>query len=202
VKTLISGGRTGIMEESYVFPERPRDETFEANEFSTLLNACGRHGKPDIGVRVCLGDESACGEARALLQLHRKMLREGISFATSHLQDLGPFYFLDARGIVNEGIIGIVCGMALQQSQKPVLGFSFGDGGMLKVSGRAPKALVKNGLNLGALMKKATEELGGAGGGHRMAAGASIPAGKLNEFLLLAGEYVKTVKQGMTANNG
>jgi single-stranded-DNA-specific exonuclease len=189
VKALIATGKTGIMEESYVFPQRPRDETYEANEFSTLLNACGRHGKPDIGVKVCLGDAGAYAEARSLLQLHRKMLREGIAFANARIQDLGPFRLIDARGAVDEGIIGIVCGML--HSQKAVIGVSEGENGTLKVSGRAPRALVEKGVNLGELMKKAVAETGGAGGGHRMAAGASLPPGSLNSFLLSAGGYLK-----------
>ena len=190
-----SGSRLALADlvgESYTLPKRPRNETFEANEFSTLLNACGRHSKPDIGVRVCLGDENAYEEARALLQLHRKMLREGISFALSHIQDLGPFLFLDARGVVDENVIGTVCGMALQQRwNKPILGFSLGDNNTLKVSGRAPRALVNAGLNLAILMKETSAALGGVGGGHRMAAGASFPRDRINEFLLMAGQYAR-----------
>lgn len=186
---------SGLIGESYIFPNRPKNETFEANEFSTLLNACGRHGKPDIGVRVCLGDLSAQEEAEALLQLHRKMLREGIDFASKNIQDLGPFYLLDGRGLIDEGIIGVVCGMSMQQGWgKPVIGVSFGDAGTIKVSGRASKSSVARGLNLGELMKNATGAVGGIGGGHRMAAGASIPKEKINEFLLFAGEYLG--KQG------
>lgn len=188
-------GRPGdggsLIGESYVFPQRPKNETYEANEFSTLLNACGRHSKPDVGVRVCLGDESAYAEARALLQLHRKMLREGIAFASAHMVDLGPFYFVDGRGVIDEGIIGVVCGMGLDQRwTKPVIGVSLGDNRTIKVSGRAPRALVGAGLNLGELMKEAAAALGGVGGGHRTAAGASIPEGKANEFLLFAGGYL------------
>ncbi|MEW6721924.1 MAG: DHH family phosphoesterase [Candidatus Micrarchaeota archaeon] len=194
--TMASDG-SRLIGESYVFPGRPRNETYEANEFSTLLNACGRHSKPEVGVRVCLRDEGAYSEARALLSLHRKMLREGVAFAASNLQDLGPFYFLDARGVIEEGIIGVVCGMCMRQEwRKPVLGVSLGDSGTLKFSGRAPRALVESGLNLGALMKSATEELGGAGGGHRMAAGASIPEEKLEGFLLLAGSFVQNRSAG------
>jgi RecJ-like exonuclease len=109
---------------------------------------------------------------------------------------MGPFLFLDARNVIDESIIGIVCGMALQQSRKPVLGFSLGDNDTLKVSGRSPKALVEKGINLGALMKDATEKLGGAGGGHRVAAGASIPADSFNAFLLFAGEFMKSANIG------
>ncbi len=194
-KILISSGRledgSAMIGESYVFPRRPRNEAYEANEFSTLLNACGRHSKPDIGVRVCLGDESAYAEARALLQLHRRMLREGISFASGRTQDMGPFYLVDGRGAIDEGIIGVVCGMAMQQRwTKPIIGLADGENSTIKVSGRAPRALVAAGLNLGDLMKRAAAELGGVGGGHRIAAGASIPGGMVNEFLLFAGAYL------------
>lgn len=180
-----------LIGESCIFPKRPHNEAFEANEFSTMLNACGRHSQPDVGVRVCLGEEKAYEEARVLLQLHRRMLREGISFASSHAQDLGAFYFVDGRGIVDEGIIGTVCGMALQQRwAKPIIGISSGEKETVKISGRAPRALVNAGMNLGELMAKATAEVGGVGGGHRIAAGASIPRDKLNEFLVFSGEYV------------
>ncbi|MBU0532604.1 DHH family phosphoesterase [Candidatus Micrarchaeota archaeon] len=177
-----------LIGENYVFPKRPKNEMYEANEFSTLLNACGRHAKPDIGVKVCLGDESAYAEARQLLQLHRKMLREGINYASKNIQDLGKFYFLDGRGVIEEGIIGVVCGMALQQNwKKPIIGIALGENNTVKISGRAPLALVSKGLNLGMIMKK-TEKIEGIGGGHKAAAGASIPKEKIDEFLILAGE--------------
>lgn len=198
-KILVGANRLKTAEEligeSYVFPKRPMDETYEANEFSTLLNACGRHGKPDIGVRVCLGDESAKEEAKALLQRHRKMLREGISYASGNIQDYGLFYFLDGRGVVDEGLIGVVCGMALHQAwKKPMLGVALGENETIKFSGRAPKALVAKGMNLGALMKEAAEKAGGIGGGHKIAAGASVPKDKINEFLRGAGEYLRDWK--------
>lgn len=195
-KTLISAlariligtnRKTDLVGESYIFPKRPKNETYEANEFSTILNACGRHSKPDIGVRVCLGDESAYQEARELLRLHRKMLRDGINYASKNIQNLGNFYFLDGREIIDEGIIGIVIGMSLR-GKKPIIGVSLGEEGSIKISGRCPKTSEKN---MGALMKAATEELGGVGGGHTMAAGAAIPIDKLNEFLLFCGNYLK-----------
>jgi RecJ-like exonuclease len=196
-KLLINSNRlrsaSELIGESYVFPKRQKDETYEANEFSTLLNACGRHGKPETGIGVCLGDEGAKGEAQKLLQLHRRSLREGIGFADSHVQDFGAFYFLDGRGVIDEGIIGVVCGMALQQSwPKPIVGIALGEKETIKVSGRAAKALVARGVNLGELMKRATADAGGIGGGHMMAAGASIPKGRINEFLLSAGGYLRT----------
>lgn len=180
-----------LIGETYVFPGRPMDETYEAAEFSTLLNACGRHSKPGVGVNVCL-DNEALSEARSLLLLHRKMLREGIEFAGRNVQDFGMFRFLDGRGIIDEGVIGIVCGMALRQSwSEPIIGIAYGEDGGIKVSGRAPRAQVERGMNLGELMRHASQKAGGIGGGHMIAAGASIPKESLNAFLLAAGEFLR-----------
>ena len=181
-----------LIGESYVFPKHKMDESYEANEFSTLLNACGRHNRSDIGLAVCLGDESAFGEARSLLALHRKMIRDGIAYASRNIQDFGPFFFLDARGRVDESILGTVCGMAQRATwDKPIIGISDGEADTIKASSRASRALVEAGLNLGALMGKGAEASGGIGGGHRIAAGASIPKGKINEFLLAIGEGLR-----------
>lgn len=194
-KVLINYGQlkkvNELVGESYIFPKRPMNETFEANEFSTVLNACGRHSQPDIGVNVCLGEESAYAQARVLLQHHRKMLRTGIEYAKSTIQNLGAFYFLDGRGVIDEGIIGTVCGMAFQQKwNRPIIGIADGEQKTIKISGRASKFLVEKGLNLGELMKNATKEVGGIGGGHKIAAGAAIPKEKLNEFLKFIGTYL------------
>ncbi len=177
-----------LIGESYIFPKRKKDETFEANEFSTLLNACGRHKKADVGLRVCLEDEGAFSEARLILAEHRKMIKEGIVFATGNVQDFGKFKFLDARNRIDESIIGTVIGMALVQTwKKPIIGFSSSDNNTVKVSSRTPRHLLEKGLDLGKLMRLACEEVGGIGGGHRIAAGATIPKDKINEFLLSVG---------------
>jgi nanoRNase/pAp phosphatase (c-di-AMP/oligoRNAs hydrolase) len=46
------------------------------------------------------------------------------------------------------------------------------------------------------LMKEAAAKAGGVGGGHRIAAGASVPKDKINEFLLEAGEHLKREAAG------
>jgi RecJ-like exonuclease len=177
-----------LIGESYVFPKHEKNETYEANEFSTLLNACGRHKRSDIGLRVCLGDSTAFDEARTLLSMHRKMIREGISFAQNNIQDLGGFYLIDARNIIDESIIGTVIGMVQRATwTKPILGVSVGEGETIKFSSRANRALVESGLNLAKLMNAGCVSAGGIGGGHKIAAGASIPNNKINEFLLAVG---------------
>jgi RecJ-like exonuclease len=178
-----------LIGESYVFPKRPKNETFEANEFSTLLNACGRHGKAAIGIGVCLNKEEAYEEARGMLLFHRRALKEGIDCGARRIQDFGNFRFLDARNIIEENIIGTICGMLLNPKiEKPIIGIANGEANTIKVSARASNKLIAEGLNLGQIMKESAAKVNGIGGGHRIAAGASIPANLLNEFLLLLDE--------------
>ncbi|PIU09236.1 hypothetical protein COT30_05440 [Candidatus Micrarchaeota archaeon CG08_land_8_20_14_0_20_49_17] len=177
-------------------------ELREAQEFSTMLNACGRNGRFDLGMQLCFGNFT--DEVANLLATHRKNLRDGIAFAISNMQDLGPFYLIDGRGAISENIIGVVCGMIYSTARhdKPIIGLAneeitsselrvsitIPETGnpkpeTIKISSRAAKPLVAAGVNLGAIMKECSLVVEGAGGGHRMAAGATIPKEKLEEFL-------------------
>ena len=65
----------GIIGDVIVLTKRPpKTEMRSAKEFSTLLNACGRNKRPEVGVRVCMNDPEAFDEGRTLLQQHRTNL--------------------------------------------------------------------------------------------------------------------------------
>ena len=163
---------------------QPGTELSDASEFSTLLNACGRNKREELGVAVCLGRPGAYEEARILLAEHRKNLREGISYAMQHVQDLGKFLLIDGRGVIADSIIGVVAGMLHPGGRtKPVLALSLEESGSIKLSTRGTRKLVEQGLNLGKTLSEACAAVGGVGGGHNIAAGATIPADKLDDFL-------------------
>ena len=156
----------------------------DASEFSTLLNACGRNDRPELGVSVCLQRAGAYDEAQALLATHRKNLRAGIEFASKNTMDLGKFLLLDARGVIPDSIIGVVAGMLYAGTRKkPILALSLEEPGKIKLSTRGTRSLVEAGLNLGKILSECCAQVGGVGGGHNIAAGASIPEEKLDEFL-------------------
>jgi RecJ-like exonuclease len=171
--------------EVYTFLLRPQGtELSDAHEFSTLLNACGRNRRPELGMDVCLGKPGAYEEAKVLLAQHRKNLREGIEFALKNVQDLGKFLLIDGRGAIPDSIIGVIAGMVFPGTRsKPILALSFDDEGAIKVSTRGTRKLVEGGLNLGRILSESCAAVGGVGGGHNIAAGATIPANKLEDFL-------------------
>ena len=156
----------------------------DASEFSTLLNACGRNDRPELGVSVCLQRAGAYDEAQSLLAEHRKNLRAGIEFASKNTTDVGKFLLLDARGVIPDSIIGVVAGMLFAGSRKkPILALSLEAPGKIKLSTRGTRTLVEAGLNLGKILSECCAQVGGVGGGHNIAAGASIPEERLDDFL-------------------
>ncbi len=66
---------------------------------------------------------------------------------------------------------------------KPVIVFSGGVTGPLKLSGRGTLRLVAKGLDLSEALRQAASAVGGEGGGHKVASGATIPAGSRDRFL-------------------
>ncbi|MCM8830610.1 MAG: DHH family phosphoesterase [Candidatus Omnitrophica bacterium] len=168
-------------------------ELYDAGEFSTMLNACGRHKKEQVGLAICLGDQKAIEEGKKILAHHRKALKDGIEYATKNIIDLGPYLFLDARGIIDDGIIGVIAGMVFgSMRKKPILAIALDEKGQIKISTRGTNELVKNGLNLGLALKETIAKVGGQGGGHKIAAGATIPKNALNEFLV---EFEKVLQK-------
>jgi single-stranded DNA-specific DHH superfamily exonuclease len=61
---------------------------------------------------------------------------------------------------------------------------------MVKISARGNKLLISAGLDLSVALRKAAEAVGGVGGGHSIASGASIPPGSEERFLAIVDEIV------------
>jgi Single-stranded DNA-specific exonuclease len=175
--------------------EKEGSEMRDASEYSTLLNATGRYDKADIGVRVCMGDrEDALAEARTLLAEHRKNLVNGLNFVrengVTQLKNIQYFYSGDE---IKETIVGIIAGMATSiegvDRKKPIIGMADSEDG-IKISSRGTQELIRRGMNLSKAMNDITEAVGGAGGGHDIAAGGTIPPERAEEFIQLLDEYI------------
>ncbi|MEW5760548.1 MAG: DHH family phosphoesterase [Candidatus Thermoplasmatota archaeon] len=163
-------------------------ELHDAKEFATLLNACGRYNKGNIGLKVCKGDRGEeYKKARLLLAGHRKSLVESLHL----IEEIG----IEKRNYIQcffggdqilDTLVGTLAGMLLYSGKisntLPILGLAYTDKGV-KVSARATRELVSQGLNLSTIMKEVSAKVGGIGGGHAIAAGALIPKGREEEFL-------------------
>lgn len=188
-----------ILGEVYILNnEEEGSEVREAKEFATLLNSTARYGKCDVGLQVCLGDRlKFLEEARSLLLGHRANLVEGLQFVREEgINKRKYLQFFHAGTGVRDTIVGIITNMLLNSedvsSDLPVVGFADKGDGEIKVSARGTQDLVDRGLNLSHAMKKAAKAFNGVGGGHSIAAGATIPKGKEEEFLEILESEIKS----------
>jgi single-stranded-DNA-specific exonuclease len=187
-----------VLGESYLLcNEKEGTELHEAKEYATLLNSTARYGQYEVGLQVCLGDRGKwLKEALNLLSGHRHNLVEGLQFAKEEkIQKRTYLQYFHAGDGIRDTIIGIVTNMLLNtedvDKELPLIGFALTENGDVKVSARAVQSLVDRGLDLAAALTRAAKELNGIGGGHNIAAGATIPKGKEEEFLQLVEREIK-----------
>lgn len=87
-------------------------------------------------------------------------------------------------------IASIGLSVGILDESKPVIGMSrlHND---IKISGRTTRDMVEKGVNLGKALKDSSNNFGGTGGGHDIAAGAMIPYESKDNFLHILDEMVE-----------
>jgi single-stranded-DNA-specific exonuclease len=146
------------------------------------VNAGGRVGKSDLGVRLLTTDDPA--EAMALaaeldrLNLDRRSIEAEVTEAALALADPGGN--MGIAVIAGEGwhpgVIGIVASRVKERLQRPAIIIAIQPDGTGKGSGRSLP-----GVDLGAAVLAAKDAgLLIAGGGHAMAAGLTVAAGGID----------------------
>jgi len=165
----------------------------DSEEVSNLQNATGREGIPGVGIAFALGDARAAERARAAEQAWRSGILRGLR----RVEDEGVNSMRSLRWFESPDttLAGTQAGFAMNYllpPDLPVFVFSSAAPGPTKLSGRGTLRLVARGLDLAAVCRGAAETVGGEGGGHRVAAGATIPAGSRDAFLAAADRLLAT----------
>ncbi len=148
------------------------------------INAGGRVGKSDLGVRLLTTDDPE--EAREIaieldrLNEERRAIEAAVTEAAEEAarsQDNRSVVVVAGQGW-HPGVIGIVAGRLKERLHKPALVIALDDQGIGKGSGRSI-----SGVDLGAAVLSAKDMgLLVAGGGHAMAAGLTIDADRIAAF--------------------
>ena len=158
---------------------------YELERFADLLDACGKNGYRSLGLSLCLGDTSAWNETLQVEKDYKQKLLDGLQNLQNggiHETDGMRYFYSD-----NSSLGGVVAGIAMNyvlDEKKPLLSLTRKEtDNEIHVSCRGNQALVAQGLDLGSAMKQAAAQLGGFGGGHKIAAGATVDFNKEKEFL-------------------
>ena len=163
----------------------------ESRALANIVNACGKMGKNGIGLSIALGDMTLWNEGAKVRDEYRKGIREGLGKLCKEGTKVegGIQYFMNDDQLRS----GEICGLAmlyLVPQDRPLFSIHISNG-KCKVSTRGTVYLVNHGLDLSATCREAASHVGGQGGGHVIASGASFPEEGLEEFLENAGRIVK-----------
>lgn len=176
----------GLIEDKYWIESLRR----YAGDLSDAINACCRTGAEGLAVALALGDPDAARAAEA----HRRTYAERMLAHLTRLERDGPFQAKHLAFLYcdDASLAGNVAGIAIQylwNGARPLLVLSVADGST-RASARGTRALVGRGLDLAAALREAATAVGGTGGGHDVASGATLPKGKEEKFVALVDELV------------
>lgn len=161
------------------------DELKDVKEFATLLNACGRMGEAAIGVAVCLGSKRALEIAKGLMKGYKRLIANYMRWVegnTSCIKQTEYATYILAKDNIHENLIGTIISML--QQDKTIIGLAYAEDG-IKVSARAKD------VDLADILSIVAKECGGLGGGHKQAAGCTIPREAEDKFVEICDQLIK-----------
>jgi single-stranded-DNA-specific exonuclease len=184
--------------------EEPWTPLHDAREFAVVLNSTGRLDRPSLGIAICMGDRGAAlAEANRVLDDYRKSISTYLGWVMEkpeRMKELEHIYVVYGETFINEKIIGTISSIlvsGLANPEKPLIAFAnIEEENAAKFSARTTAMALDKGVNLGDVMRVASEKYGGKGGGHNVAAGAQVPIDQLENFINYVNELVEKQLKG------
>lgn len=163
--------------------DRPPTAQDVGFQLGPRINAGGRVGKSDLGVRLLTTTDPAEAQALAaeldtLNEERRALEAEVTKEAFARFPEAPPHIAIAAGTGWHPGVIGIAAARVKERLQRPVILLSEGADGIAKGSGRSI-----DGVDLGQAVLAAKEAgLIVAGGGHAMACGVTVETARIPEL--------------------
>ena len=195
LKVLSQGGNIGVNALADVAGTNAPYTTYHCGFIlGPRINAGGRIGKAEMGAEMLSTENAQLAYAHAAeldrvntarKTLQDQMINEALEEAHKLSKD-DSVIIVDMEGW-HPGVIGIVAGRLKDRFDKPAIVIGVNEEGLGKGSGRS-----MSGVNLGEAITKAKDEgLLISGGGHAMAGGLTVEAGKIPELTHFLNEQLK-----------
>ena len=170
----------------------------DAENLSSILNNCGRAGIGGVGIAAGMGDERCLNEGAEQSRESAKLVVEAmVDLDRRGLNQMEHIQWFDST---DSGFTGMLCGIAMQSigdHTKPTIGMNKSND-PVNLSSRGMFCQLERGVDLAKAMREACASVGGQGGGHRIAAGGSVPLDKVDEFLAnldrIVGEQISSAR--------
>ncbi len=188
INTMIRNGYPvqELLNDIYTLPNG-----YEIDEYSTIINACGRLGEPKKGVKILRENDEKL--IKRISRKYGRKISKSLRYVEKNKDDTEIIYengigVIDGQDKIKDDFIGTVTTISMSngffETAPVIVGVAETEkGDQIKASCRAKKQIVEDGLVLGEIVEGICEEIDGEGGGHNIAAGAKIPLDKKEEFL-------------------
>ncbi len=153
-----------------------------------ILNTCGKEEKYGMGLSICMKDRTHLEEASEMTIKHQKTIVENIKKSMEIAKQGNSISYLIGENMESTGMIASTF-VRYVNPDMPFVAVNQVDE-LVKVSARGTRALVEKGLDLSFALREAAKSVGGEGGGHNVASGASIPPGTAEQFIAKVDEIV------------
>ena len=184
LRLLEQGCSLGSLEDElapdYFFPQ----DNSRAYQLTRLINACGRVEETSLGLAMLLGVKEARERAESLVKEYDEMLLNAAKRTAERglSKEIAIQHFESPHKEVSSELCGLVMQWVGDQDKATICLTRMDR--EFKVSSRGTRKLVdKDGLDLSVAMSDAAASVGGVGGGHNIASGATVPLGKEIDFL-------------------
>ncbi len=157
------------------------------SELTSLLDSCGKQDKYGIALSLIFDYKEKYKEAREIKNKQKNKLLEELKGSINNIKETKNLYYVETT---SREVKGTIAGILVDYlfTNKPILAYNKKED--VSISARGNKSLINNGLNLSEVMSKSAKKVGGNGGGHNIASGASIPKEGLSDFLEKANELI------------
>ncbi|MGB9930032.1 MAG: DHHA1 domain-containing protein [Methanosarcina sp.] len=157
-------------------------------DFISILNACGKQKIYGLALALCLKNKGIVKEAVTLTKEHEKNLTLDIRENVEKIRKGENIWYVITTDILSTGSLASTVARYFHP-ELPFICVNESEG-IFKVSARGTRELVSKGLDLSFALRQAASAVGGRGGGHSVASGASIPLGSAEEFLSIADRII------------
>ncbi len=173
------------------------DNGWEIREFASLMNACGRLGRPEDALTICLEDDFDL--ASTVKRAYGRKIGSYLSFVEENMDDSDVVRRFDggaaivARDSIHANMIGTVttiCQRSGIVEADVLVGLAHKDETDIKISARASPEAVADGLKMNEIVQEVATVCEGDGGGHEAAAGGKIPRDEQDRFIKMFAEVV------------
>jgi single-stranded-DNA-specific exonuclease len=173
---IIPNADTGCIEEIYGDTYALEREVIpDAHALASVIDACGKSGRGDLGASLCLRYSRDAEAAWEIARAHRLNVIAAIRTITGTPPGPGMIYEIGDAAVASDVADMLAC----QSTSTAPIAVVAQDGKTCRISARSPPGID---ADLGTLIRNLAQSFGGNGGGHRYRAGATIPCIQLDAF--------------------